>query len=219
MDELFEAEELFVDIWAYFPENYTREFIMKFKVRLFYLCVLSFILALVLREQAKKHEYVCIIGNAETAMDAYKMHQQWLDRFPSVWVQWGNDTETLKTSSRRFHLLHSDRTVSWAQGIFMAYSEIQKRYRCEYFFTHDDDLDFYSKSDESLPDTLLASLKQYHPAVVSFPYDYVIRHSTNLRDINSHFSNSSVSPMLVFDSGMILYHASVVDFFIPYSPR
>ncbi|KAI9316928.1 glycosyl transferase family 64 domain-containing protein [Obelidium mucronatum] len=136
-------------------------------------------------------EHVCIIGNAQKEADAIRSHQMWENEFVSLWFVWGEKLQTNPSQlPSRIKLIQTN--------------EKKKAYDCEYVFTHDDDLQFYSydeKETRPIHKILSDILLRYQPAMVGFPWAV------------------EVSPLTGFDSGMILYHKSIIDFFIPYTPR
>ncbi|KAJ3091777.1 Exostoses (Multiple)-like 3 [Quaeritorhiza haematococci] len=182
-------------------------------------------------------EQVCIIGNAEKTADALTMHRMWDSAFPSFWYVWGKPTETAgarggkedvsdeepTSAPSNVQFLRTDDKKSWAEGILYALNVARSTYSCEYIFTHDDDLLFYPRDSESeirpLPEILGDLLQRYRPAVAAFPWTHGDAMVAAMGRFAKKYNHSEVSPMTGFDSGMVIYHQSVVDFFIPYSPR
>ncbi|KAJ3290026.1 hypothetical protein HDU79_003606 [Rhizoclosmatium sp. JEL0117] len=168
-------------------------------------------------------EHVCIIGNAQKEADAIRSHQMWGNQYVSLWFVWG---EQLKTPSNqlpsKIKLVRTEDKKSWAEGIQYLLDLMRQAYHCEYIFTHDDDLQFYM-SDENdkrvLHQVLTDILLQYQPAIIGFPWTVGDLTMEGMKGLAEMFKNSEVSPLTGFDSGMILYHKSIVDFFIPYTPR
>lgn len=186
------------------------------------LLLLFLLLAMFLRPNAKYTRNVthqlCIIGNAETAQNAIEMHEQWSGTFPSVWNIWGQDTHDVRAEYKNIHFSFNY-NLTWAQGLFEVLKQARNTYQCIYFFTHDDDLQFYSSNRESLHESLQNILLEYNPAVASFPYEYLAQKRLNYARLNRKFQDIRVAPLTGFDSGMVIYHYSIVDFFIPFSPR
>ncbi|KAJ3016056.1 UNVERIFIED_CONTAM: hypothetical protein HDU68_012451, partial [Siphonaria sp. JEL0065] len=55
--------------------------------------------------------------------------------------------------------------------------------------------------------------------MVGFPWTVGDTTLEGMKGLAEKFKDSEVSPLTGFDSGMILYHKSIIDFFIPYTPR
>ena len=146
---------------------------------------------------------ICIIGNAETKWNAFTMHRQWQGQFPSVWYYWGPPSANSPgfRGYDNIHFLESDGDLSWAQGLHYALEQMKKLHNCDYFFTHDDDLKFYSTEDRNLPETLLEILEEYQPAVAGFPYDFLISKRANAARLAQKFKDNRVAPLTGFDSG------------------
>ncbi|KAJ3352839.1 hypothetical protein HDU83_007641 [Entophlyctis luteolus] len=168
-------------------------------------------------------EHVCIIGNAEHASDAIRTHHMWNDKYPSFWLVWG---EPLATPSEKLpqniRLLQIERKTSWAEGIEFTLEQLRKHLDCEYIFTHDDDLEFFTSHDtnrDTLSSILSTMLLKYQPAVVGFPWSVGDTTVEGMMGLASKFKGREVVPLTGFDSGMVIYHKSIVNFFIPYTPR
>ncbi|KAJ3356646.1 hypothetical protein HDU83_000508 [Entophlyctis luteolus] len=100
--------------------------------------------------------------------------------------------------------------------------ESQKEYDCEYIFTHDDDLVFRmrdNQSEKSVSEELISKLFHYQPAVAGFPWEFGDGYYSGMKSQVAFHAAHDVAPLTGFDSGMVLYHKSIVSFFIPYSPR
>ncbi|KAJ3064690.1 Crooked neck-like protein 1 [Podochytrium sp. JEL0797] len=104
----------------------------------------------------------------------------------------------------------------------MLLSTVQRTHKCEYIFTHDDDLAFRvkgaSRDTRSLDRVLTQLLLEYQPAVAGFPWEFGDRMYSGMKS-QKPFQTDPVNVLTGFDSGMVLYHHSVVSLFIPYSPR
>ncbi|KAJ3114720.1 exostoses (multiple)-like 2, partial [Physocladia obscura] len=153
----------------------------------------------------KPWHHICIIGNAQRVSDAFRTHEMWSNQFPSFWFIWGEQSEP---NSPEFHKIstitfiwptaETESSITWAQGIEKVLHLAESKYDCEYYFTHDDDLQFSLRlgaDNNSIASILSQTMLKYQPAVAGFPWKFG------------------------FDSGMVLYHKSIVSFFIPYSPR
>ncbi|KAJ3230596.1 hypothetical protein HDU81_004402 [Chytriomyces hyalinus] len=171
-------------------------------------------------------EHVCIIGNAQKEADAVRTHSMWNNQIPSFWFVWGEpisnpDSRPIPYPSN-VHLVQTGEKKSSADGILYLLNVARENYDCEYIFTHDDDLSFYVKDEKdsrSLHQVLSDILLKYQPAVAGFPWTVGDSTVASMKSIAEHYKGAEVSPLTGFDSGMVLYHKSIVDFFIPYSPR
>lgn len=150
------------------------------------------------------------------------MHDMWGGTYASFWTVWGEQDKTSETNTDKITFLRMNEKSSWAEGILFGYQHARKQTKCEYFFTHDDDLSFYATSeDETRPiwEILSNVLTKYQPAVLAFPWtqgDQTIPAMTLMRE---QYDSEEVVPLTGFDSGMVLYHESIVDIYIPFAPR
>ncbi|CAF3821321.1 unnamed protein product [Rotaria sordida] len=95
---------------------------------------------------------------------------------------------------------------------------------CDYIFTHDDDLTFHIKqqfnvSETSLSNLLISILKTYRPAIAGFPWSVGDKSILAMKELAAVYRNEAITPLTGFDNGMVIYHKSIVNFFIPFSPR
>ncbi|KAJ3218173.1 Exostoses (Multiple)-like 3 [Dinochytrium kinnereticum] len=178
--------------------------------------------------------FVCIIGNSQFAEDALRSHQMWGGSFPSFWFLWGKEDKN-KTDEEKifdakddslattFHLYRSKQKKTWAQGISYLLPIARKTFDCEYIFTHDDDLEFSPRDPRvdrrPIQEILATMLVTHQPAIAGFPWTVGDKTNEGTRRIERAFNSTDAAPLAYFDSGMVLYHHSVVDLFIPYSPR
>ncbi|KAJ3189030.1 Exostoses (Multiple)-like 3 [Irineochytrium annulatum] len=175
----------------------------------------------------RRWKHVCVIGNTQKEEDALRIHSMWGGRFTAFWFVWGEE-EASTAADRRPANLHLFRggKKTWAQGIHYLLSVARRQHDCEYFFTHDDDLEFFAsksssglsgsmKLDAALTDVLLS----YQPAVAGFPWTVGDNATDAARAREEKYAAAEVAPLAGFDSGMVIYHKSVVDFFIPFAPR
>ncbi|KAJ3311802.1 hypothetical protein HDU76_003037, partial [Blyttiomyces sp. JEL0837] len=174
-------------------------------------------------ENALPWRHICIIGNAQKRADAIRSHNTWGAKFDSFWYVWGDDFQTpIKDTPSRINLIRSEDKKTWAQGVDYLLTVARATFDCEYIFTHDDDLSFRStfiNEKKPLYAILTDILSRYQPAVAGFPWHVGDQSFPTMAGLASHFGNREVAPLTGFDSGMVLYHKSVVDLFIPYSPR
>ncbi|KAI8830246.1 hypothetical protein BC829DRAFT_135464 [Chytridium lagenaria] len=179
-----------------------------------------------------KWRFVCIIGNSQRIDDALRSHKMWGSIFPSFWYIWGKEDPTTPDSIKltqsstsdpllqtHFHIYRTPDKKTWSQGIAHLLPLARQKYACEYIFTHDDDLDFSAKDRRPLHEVLVTLLATHQPAVAGFPWTVGDQSNDGTRRIEAAFNESDVAPLAYFDSGMVLYHHSIVDLFIPYAPR
>ncbi|KAI8615053.1 glycosyl transferase family 64 domain-containing protein [Chytriomyces sp. MP71] len=174
------------------------------------------------KERTLPWAHVCIIGNAQKKSDAIRSHNMWNDRFISFWFVWGEDMPTTEKLPTNINLLQTEKKMSWADGIYYLLQDSRKSYDCEYIFTHDDDLSFIVKSETDvrpLHQVLTDNLLKHQPAVLGFPWTVGDETIDSMKLVAEIYKDSEVAPLTGFDSGMVLYHKSIVNFFIPYSPR
>ncbi|KAI9364524.1 glycosyl transferase family 64 domain-containing protein [Zopfochytrium polystomum] len=167
--------------------------------------------------------HVCIIGNAQREDDAIRSHNMWDSQFPSFWYVWG-DTDIAKSGDlpANIFVIRTPDKKSWAQGLAYLSNLARRNFDCEYIFTHDDDLEFKNKNNDdtqSLSVSLSSLLLLYQPAVAAFPWSVGDATIPAMTELANQYNGERVAPLTGFDSGMILYHKSIVDFFVPYSPR
>ena len=153
---------------------------------------------------------MCILGNAQSQETAYRMHQQWDSQFPSMWYLWGtlNYSESLMDKSSNFapnmHFFDVPKNLTWAQGLHAALERLKNLYPCEYFFTHDDDLEFEARGTSNpIYQELLEIIADYQPAVIGFPFDAWVEKRRNMARLQTRFGNLRVGPLTGFDSGYV----------------
>lgn len=174
---------------------------------------------------------VCIIGNAETTTDASRVYAMWGGKLPTTFFVWGDRQKAGTSENGQLSVLveKGGAKLSWAEGVERAYEYASKKFDCDYYFTHDDDLyfyvpdtfqnRFYPDSPEGLTTRLKDLLVRYRPAVASFPWAVGDSTYAPMRDLAEKYMYSEVAPLTGFDNGMVIYHKSVVRMFIPFSPR
>ncbi|CAF4372184.1 unnamed protein product [Rotaria sp. Silwood2] len=115
--------------------------------------------------------------------------------------------------------------LSWTKGIELVVNGIANiNQSCDYIFTHDDDLTFRIKQqfcipEISLPNMLINVLKTYRPAIVGFPWAIGDRRISAMKELVTVYENETIAPLTGFDNGMVIYHKSVINLFIPFSPQ
>lgn len=162
---------------------------------------------------------ICLLGNAPNEGAAARVFGMWGARFAGAYYLW-NTTRPV-SGPLGFHFIpRGARPLTFAEGMHEALKFARSfQPPCDYFFTHDDDLYFSGSNATHIADALIRVLGAYRPLVASFPWEAGMRMFQNLREIANFWERSDVGPMIGFDNGVIVYHSSVVDFFIPYAPR
>lgn len=168
---------------------------------------------------------VCIVGNAQTKQHAIAMHEMWERIFRSFWYIWDEYHKEDITFENGMTFIYSNDTLSWTKGIELGIQIIDnKKESCDYIFIHDDDLTFHIKRQfyhpkMSLANTLVKLLKTYRPAIASFPWIHGDTNILAMKELALLYENETIAPLTGFDNGMVLFHKSIVNFFIPFSPR
>jgi hypothetical protein len=72
------------------------------------------------------------------------------------------------------------------------------------------------KTRRSLDAELLYLLKEWSPAVASFPWDFADKSAKAMSALKSKYAGKSVQPLTAYDNGNALYHSSIVDAIIPF---
>lgn len=57
-------------------------------------------------------------------------------------------------------------------------------------------------------------LKRYKPAVAGFPWAVGDDRFSTMRELKRAYAGQEVQPLTGFDNGMVVYHRSVLDFFL-----
>jgi len=121
----------------------------------------------------------------------------------------------------------------WTVGMKMALQTARDSgVPCEYYFTSDDDCDWKLMSGavnedgklepkavgSSVAEELTQQLRRWRPAVASFPWEYADKTFPGATAAAQLAGFNPVSPLMSFDNGNALYHASIVDLIMPFSP-
>ncbi|EDQ92407.1 uncharacterized protein MONBRDRAFT_4940 [Monosiga brevicollis MX1] len=184
-------------------------------------------------QHAQATPRVCLLGNAESVATAERSHRMWGQAFPSYWYIWNQvvpstSPSQLNTHPAQLHVVASSlkaRALTFADGIQLNYQAAKEHDDCDYYFVHDDDLEFtvaagFSQTKQPIHAVLLQWLQRWQPLVAGFPWDVGRARYSELSAI-AHArasTDGSASPLVLFDNGMVLYHTSVADFFIPFAP-
>ena len=188
---------------------------------------LAALLLLLCRVQFSKflleQPYVCIFGNAQKRASAERVYRMWNKRFPVVYFHFGTKDETdadFKLSSD-VHTLTAVAPSTFAYGANASLNAAKQIHRsCQYFFLHDDDIYFeLSKlaSRGTISEELLYILRRYKPLFLSFEWS-AGSHFPASKAAKIKYGTSEVSPTVASDSGMTVYHRSVLDLFFPLHP-
>ena len=191
---------------------------------------------------------ICILANVESVRTARFTASFW-PRYPMFFAVWGDrylETRNM-TVQDRIYLIpaqHSTHAEGWAKSF-----EVAKRsgHRCEYFFTLDDDLEWFfteigqrwyselvthnkgtiewkfgpskyapvDPDEVSVTNLLTTYLSERHPAVVVFSWPWGDAALDNFMRMNVLHEGKIEQPATAFDNGCLVFHHSIVDFFIP----
>lgn len=162
---------------------------------------------------------ICVFGSAETSETALQAAAQFPD-FRHWFVLWGEDVPV--TQSPKVHLLPG-RNTTHASAWTLAVEAIQaSNYDCVYYFATDDDLQ-WTVTDvgrrqyrtKSPQDALVQFLQQWQPAVTTFHWPGGEIAFAELREMNALHKDDLVQATTGFDNGALIFHRSIVKFFIP----
>lgn len=171
---------------------------------------------------------VCIFGNAGDLKDAERVYHTWDQKFPVVFYNWDLKEPEKLGKSKSVRLVSDGKDYSYRDGVEFALNRTRELYSCEYYFLHDDDLEFSLNKEvrdasgykplSRLSEELLDVLNIYKPFFATFIWGSGAHHPGLSQTIALH-KNSRVMPFVAGDSGMTIYHRDIVDFFIPMSPN
>ncbi|KAL7342863.1 glycosyl transferase family 64 domain-containing protein [Rhodotorula toruloides] len=179
---------------------------------------------------------ICLVGNAETDAKALSVYRQWGGAFPAAFYVWGqrrtDDEVRSRDEIRRVSFLRpreGEEALPFADGMFASVNEVMSRHRCDYIFTHDDDLEFTVAPhgnfyDPSAPRANIAAelqyvLDVYRPAIAGFPWKVGDERFEGMKALKKEYATEEVAPLTGFDNGMVIYHKSVLPLFFPFSPN
>ena len=162
---------------------------------------------------------VCVFGSAETSETALQAAAQF-PGFHHWFVLWGEDAPL--TQWPNLHTLPG-RNTTHASAWAVALEAIQASGReCLYYFATDDDLQWTVTgvgwrhyNTRSPQDALMHFLKQWQPAVTTFGWPWGDEEFPPLKEMNALHSDDLVQATTGFDNGAMIFHHSVVNFFIP----
>ena len=162
---------------------------------------------------------VCMFGSAQTVNAALQASAYFPD-FPTWFVIWKQNINKF-TSGNLTVLPGSNTKHSDAWEISLKQMKLHTP-PCQYFFATDDDLEWKTSMNDlsfakylNVQDTLLEVLRLKKPAVAVFPWRYGDSTYASMASLNTLFSNSPYQPATGFDNGAVIFHRSIVDFFIP----
>lgn len=162
---------------------------------------------------------ICVFGSAETSETALQAAAQF-PGFRHWFVLWGEDVPL--TQWPNVHLLPG-RDTTHASAWALAVEAIQAtKYDCVYYFATDDDLQ-WTVTDvgrrqyrtNSPQDALVQFLQQWQPAVTTFHWPEGEIGYAELREMNALHRDDLVQATTGFDNGALIFHRSIVRFFIP----
>lgn len=168
---------------------------------------------------------VCAFANAESVETAMQTAAQW-PHFPFWFSVWGDrDLKSYKREDR-IHMIPAANSTH-AEGWELAVARAKTGgYLCEYFFAMDDDLVWnvndsvlemnkFSSMSPSVTEVMMNYLQEYRPAITGFPWPWGDTHERNLMLMNAKYAGKNVQPLTGFDNGCMIFHHTVVDFFVP----
>ena len=162
---------------------------------------------------------VCVFGSAETSEIALQAAAQF-PGFQHWFVLWGEDAPLTQWPNVQFL---PGRNTTHASAWAIAFEAIQaSKHECLYYFATDDDLQWtvadvgwkYYKT-RSPQDALMHFLKQWQPAVTTFAWPWGDEEFPALKEMNTLHRGDLVQATTGFDNGAMIFHRSVVNFFIP----
>lgn len=180
-----------------------------------------------------QYQRVCAFANAENVETALETAQQWPE-FAFWFAVWKQPIVYQTLDNDRIHLipaLNSTHANGWKIAVEHAKrSEID----CEYFFAMDDDLAWRvtnvgkksylrdqsnvgerTNTKPTLTQVLMAFLDEYQPAFTVFEWPWGDVNHHNMTLMNEKYSGEIVQPATGFDNGCMIFHKSIVDFYIP----
>lgn len=162
---------------------------------------------------------VCVFGSSDSVSNAVKAGKQ-LSTLPHWFVIWKEDVVLRQVSNVR---LIPGVNTTHASAWLLAIEAIRSSgCRCQYYFATDDDL-VWTVTDvgrrhhgtSSLLPCLLEYLHTWRPAVTAFRWPWGDQEISGLHKFSEADSGTLVQPATGFDNGALIFHSSIVDFFIP----
>jgi len=182
----------------------------------------SFAVLLVLAELRNRQDataqatQVCVFGSSDSVSNAVKAGKQ-LSSLPHWFVIWKEDVKDRQVSNvRLIPGVNTTHASAWRLAIEAIRSS---GFECQYYFATDDDL-VWTVTDvgrrhhrtSSLQQCLLEFLHSWRPAVTALWGD---REISGLQEFSAADPGTLVQPATGFDNGALIFHSSIVDFFIP----
>ena len=162
---------------------------------------------------------VCVFGSSESVDTAVRSAAQF-PNLPHWFVVWGQNVSAHALSN--VHIIPGQNTThasAWEIALQLMRADKQA---CDYYFATDDDLvwelthaGMESCGSKVLENCLLKFLSVWQPAVTTFKWPWGDDFYEPLRDMVHNHEDSLMQPATGFDNGAIVFHASIVDFFIP----
>lgn len=162
------------------------------------------------------------MANAQSRQTALEAANQWPE-FPAFFAVWGEDdlvgVEVLDLLVHYIAAQNSTHASGWALALEVAE---QSLFSCQYYFTLDDDMSWtvterghsYANS-KVIGKVLTQFLVEYRPAVVVFDWEWGNGALGQLKEMNDAYSQDVAQPATDFDNGCLIFHESIVSFFIP----
>jgi hypothetical protein len=175
-------------------------------------------------QNESKDIVICGFGSAENTHNAIRTARQWprINFWFAVWNETGFSRQTVHLRNNQKVFLIDGSGTSHAEGWAKTVAEARKHTFCNYFFSMDDDLEwyitdvgkkFYPRRDHTqiLRETLLS----YSPAVMVFGWPGGDANIPELMQFNEKHKNDKVQVATGFDNGCVVFHKDIIDFFVP----
>ena len=162
---------------------------------------------------------ICVLGSAETSKTALQAAAQF-PGFPHWFVLWGEDVPLAQWPNVQ---LLPGRNTTHASAWAMAVEAIEaSTHDCSFYFTTDDDL-HWTITDvgwrqyrtTSPQNALVQFLEQWQPAVTTFAWPGGDGAIAPLQEMNALHRDDLVQATTGFDNGALIFHHSILKFFIP----
>ena len=182
------------------------------------------------------HLPICGFGTAKSVDSALRTAAQF-PQIPFWFAIQDQHVDHPQVIDGQVHLLPISRRAGYADGWKMAveYARHQTWFRCEWFFAVEDDLlwdvthtgmrylnqkKWWNKwlfnEDVEPSEVLMSVLNEYQPAVMVFSRPpRGVEPTRALAEMNAEYHGEIVQPATGFDGGNLVFHHSVIDFFIP----
>ena len=163
--------------------------------------------------------HVCVFGSSESVENAVRSAAQF-PNMPHWFVVWGQDVNAHELLN--VNIIPGQNTThasAWEIALQVMRSEQRA---CDYYFATDDDL-VWELTDAGVDDCgsdamencLLNFLSVWQPAITTFEWPWGDNFYEPLKDMVHTHKDGLTQPTTGFDNGAIIFHTTVIDFFIP----